>query len=62
MGSWISSTQHSSFFIVITFLLVVVTSASIIGIGLNSPQIALAQQQQPQANLTSVEEPGSKCI
>jgi len=35
---------------------VVVTSVSINGIGLNSPQIALAQQQQPQANLTSVEE------
>jgi alpha-beta hydrolase superfamily lysophospholipase len=41
--------------LVIALLLVVVTSVSIIGIGLNSPPIALAQQQ-PQANLTSVEE------
>src|SRR5688500_16425168 len=41
--------------LVISLLLVVVTSVSIIGIGLNSPPIALAQQQ-PQANLTSVEE------
>jgi pimeloyl-ACP methyl ester carboxylesterase len=42
--------------ITITLLLVVVTSVSIIGIGLNSPQITLAQQQQPQANLTSIEQ------
>jgi pimeloyl-ACP methyl ester carboxylesterase len=35
--------------------LVVVTSVSINGISMNSPQIALAQQQ-PQANLTSVEQ------
>jgi pimeloyl-ACP methyl ester carboxylesterase len=56
MGRWISSTQNSSFCMVIGLLLVVATSVSINGIGLNSPQIALAQQQQPQANLTSVEE------
>jgi pimeloyl-ACP methyl ester carboxylesterase len=41
--------------ITITLLLVVVTSVSIIGIGLVPPQITLAQQQQPQANLTSTE-------
>jgi hypothetical protein len=41
--------------LVIALLLVVATSVSINNIGLNPPQIALAQQQ-PQANLTSVEE------
>ena len=46
---------RSSVCIIITLLLVVVTSVSIIGIGLDSPQIALAQQQS-QANLTSVEQ------
>jgi hypothetical protein len=46
------SKVSSSFSIV---LLVVATSISIIAIGLNSPHIALAQQQ-PQANLTSVEQ------
>ena len=42
--------------LVIALLLVVATSISINNIGLNPPQIALGQQQQPQANLTSVEE------
>ena len=44
--------------IVIALFLVVVTSASINGIGLNLPRIALAQQQQlqPQANLTSLKQ------
>ena len=46
----------SSYSIVIALFLVVATSASMIGIGLNSPQITMAQQQQPQANLTSVEQ------
>jgi hypothetical protein len=41
--------------IIITIPLVVATSTSIISIGLNSPQIASAQQQL-QANLTSVEQ------
>jgi pimeloyl-ACP methyl ester carboxylesterase len=41
---------------VIAFFLVVATGISIIGIGLDSPPIALAQPQQPQANLTSVEQ------
>ena len=57
MGSWASSTLRSSFCIVIALFLVVVTSVSITGIGLNSPQIALAQQQQQSlANLSSVEQ------
>ena len=56
MGRWISSTLHSSFCMVIGLLLVVATSISINNIGLNPPQIALAQRQQPQANLTSLEE------
>ena len=57
MGSWVSSTLRSSFYIVTTLFLVVVTSVSINGIGLNSPQIALAQQQQQSlANLSSVEQ------
>jgi hypothetical protein len=48
---------HSSFrSIEIALFLVVATSTSIISIGLISPQIALAQQQQPQANLTSAEQ------
>ena len=56
MGSWASSILHSSFCIVIAFFLVVVTSISI-WIGFNSPQIALAQQQQQSlANLSSVEQ------
>jgi pimeloyl-ACP methyl ester carboxylesterase len=47
----------SSFYsIEIALFLIVATSTSIISIGLISPQIALAQQQQPQANLTSVEQ------
>jgi hypothetical protein len=47
-----SRTPHSvHHFVIITLLLVVVTSVSIIGIGLDSPQITLAQQQQPQANV-----------
>jgi pimeloyl-ACP methyl ester carboxylesterase len=51
-------TLRSSFsYIVIVLFLVVVTSVSINGIGLDSPRIVLAQQQlQPQANLTSVEQ------
>jgi hypothetical protein len=53
-----NSRRVSSFCIVIALFLVVVTSVSIngIGIGLSSPQTALAQEQQLQANLTSVEE------
>ena len=57
MNSRTNFTLHSSFsYIVIVLFLVVVTSVSINGIGLNSSQIALAQQGQPQANLTSVEQ------
>ena len=56
MGSWTNSTLHLSLCIVISLLLVVATSVSIIGISLNSPQTALAQQQPTQANLTSVEQ------
>jgi pimeloyl-ACP methyl ester carboxylesterase len=55
MNSVTNPTFRLSLCITITLLLVVVTSVSIIGIGLNSPQITLAQQQQPQANLTSTE-------
>ena len=55
MNSVTNPTFRSSLCIIITLLLVVVTSVSIIGIGLDSPQITLAQQQQPQANLTSTE-------
>jgi pimeloyl-ACP methyl ester carboxylesterase len=43
---------HSSLSMVIAYFLVVAASISMIGIGLNSPQTAMAQQQQPQANLT----------
>src|SRR5678815_2754742 len=56
MNSVTNSTFRSSLCIIITLLLVVVTSVSIIGIGLVPPQITLAQQQQPQANLTSTEQ------
>jgi pimeloyl-ACP methyl ester carboxylesterase len=63
MSSGIVHIIHSSLSLVIAFFLVVATSISIIGIGLNSPQFTLAQQQQqqqqqqqPQANLTSVEQ------
>jgi pimeloyl-ACP methyl ester carboxylesterase len=58
MNSVTNPTFGSSLCIIITLLLVVVTSVSIIGIGLHSPQITLAQQQQqqPQANLTSAEQ------
>jgi pimeloyl-ACP methyl ester carboxylesterase len=55
MNNVTNPTFSSSLCIIITLLLVVVTSVSIIGIGLDSPQITLAQQQQPQANLTSTE-------
>ena len=55
MNSVTNPPIRSSLCIIITLLLVVVTSVSIIGIGLDSPQIALAQQQS-QANLTSVEQ------
>jgi pimeloyl-ACP methyl ester carboxylesterase len=55
MSSVTNPTFSSSLCIIITLLLVVVTSVSIIGIGLDSPQITLAQQQHPQANLTSTE-------
>ena len=55
MNNVTNPTFSSSLCIIITLLLVVVTSVSIIGIGLDSPQITLAQQQQPQANLTSAE-------
>src|SRR5215212_8155821 len=57
MNGRTNSILHSAFFcIVISLFLVVATSVSINGIGLNSSQIALAQQGQPQANLTSVEQ------
>jgi pimeloyl-ACP methyl ester carboxylesterase len=57
MSSKINSILHSSFCIVIALLLVVATSISIISFGLNSSLIASAQQQQqPQANLTSIEQ------
>ena len=57
MNSVTNPTFRSSLCIIITLLLVVVTSVSIIGIGLVPPQITLAQQQQqPQANLTSTEQ------
>jgi pimeloyl-ACP methyl ester carboxylesterase len=55
MNSVTNPTFRSSLCIIITLLLVVVTSVSIIGIGLDSPQITLAQQTQPQSNLTSDE-------
>jgi len=55
MNSVTNPPIRSSLCIIITLLLVVVTSVSIIGIGLDSPQIGLAQQQS-QANLTSVEQ------
>src|SRR5919109_3261213 len=53
---WTNSIISSSLSIVIAFFLVVVTSVSIIGIGLNSPQNVMAEQHQPQANLTSVKQ------
>jgi pimeloyl-ACP methyl ester carboxylesterase len=56
MSSETKNIIHSSLSMVIAFFLVVATGISIIGIGLDSPPIALAQQQQPQANLTSVEQ------
>jgi pimeloyl-ACP methyl ester carboxylesterase len=59
MSSEIVHIIHSSLSLVIAFFLVVATSISIIGIGLNSPQLTLAQQlqqQQQQPNLTSVEQ------
>jgi cephalosporin-C deacetylase-like acetyl esterase len=55
MISVTNSILQSSICIVVALFFVVVTSISIIDIDLNSPQIALAQQQ-PQANLTSVEQ------
>jgi pimeloyl-ACP methyl ester carboxylesterase len=46
-----------TFTTVITLFLLIIASVSINGIGLNSPNAALAQQQQqPQTNLTSVEQ------
>jgi pimeloyl-ACP methyl ester carboxylesterase len=60
MSSGTNSMLHSSPCIVFALFLVVAASISIIGIGSNSPQITVAQQlqqqQQPQANLTSVEQ------
>jgi hypothetical protein len=55
VSSRTNSLRHSSFCIVIAPFLVVVASVSINGIGLSPPPIALAQQQ-PQANLTFVEQ------
>ena len=52
-----NSILHSSLFCIVAVLfLVVVTSVSINGIGLNSSKTALAQQLQPQTNLTTVEQ------
>ena len=60
MNSRTNSRRHLSFCIVIALFLVVVPSVSINGIGngvgLNSPRTVLTQQQQPQANLTAIEE------
>ena len=56
MNSGINFALHSSLCIVIALFLFVSTGISIMGIGLNSPQIALAQQPQPPSNLTSVEQ------
>jgi pimeloyl-ACP methyl ester carboxylesterase len=56
MSSKINSILHLSYCIMIALLLVVATSISTIGFGLNSSRIALAQQQQPQANFTSAEQ------
>ena len=57
MNDRTNSILHSGFFCIVMGLFsVVVTSVSINGIGLNSSQIALAQQQQDQANFTSVEQ------
>jgi alpha/beta hydrolase fold len=56
MNSGINFALRSSLGIVIALFLFVSTGISIMGIGLNSPQIALAQQPQPPSNLTSVEQ------
>jgi pimeloyl-ACP methyl ester carboxylesterase len=55
MNSRTNCVRHSSFCIVIALFLVVATSVSINGIGSHSSRIVLAQQQ-PQTNLTSVEQ------
>jgi pimeloyl-ACP methyl ester carboxylesterase len=55
-GQLASSIPHLSLCIVIALFLVIVTSVSINGIGLNSSRTAFAQNLQPQANLTSVEQ------
>jgi pimeloyl-ACP methyl ester carboxylesterase len=51
-----NSIPHFIFCIVMALLLVVVTSVSINGIGLNSSKAALAQQLRPQTNLTAVKQ------
>ena len=51
-----SPIPHLTFCMVIAFLLVIVTSVSINGIGNNLSGTAFAQQLQPQTNLTSVEQ------
>ena len=52
-----SLAANSSFCKLIALLLVVITSVSINGIGLDSLRITLAQQQQqPQTNLPSIEQ------
>jgi pimeloyl-ACP methyl ester carboxylesterase len=58
MSSEIDSIIHSSLSAVIAFFLVIATGNYMIGINFNSSQIAMAQQQQeqPQANLTSIEQ------
>ena len=56
MASKTISIVYSSAFIPFALFLIAATSITIIGIGLISPQIAMAQQQQPQANLTSVQQ------
>ena len=56
MSSGASSTLHLTFCIVIALFLVIVTSVTINDIGLNLSRTASAQNLQPQANLTSVEQ------
>ena len=43
-------------FSIVTALLLIIPSVPINGIGLNSSKTALAQQEQPQTNLTSIEQ------
>ena len=56
MSSRTSSISRLTFITVIALFLLIIASISINGIGLNSSKTALAQQLQPQTNLTSVEQ------